>query len=240
MLWRGRNEKDNRNNVLKINLFFVFMNSIKEQIIDSLNAMQLSTEEVSDMLGKKGVVKNVHPINYGIYVAGEIQYIYAYGNSNWPVHEQLRNLEPNRIAFVDAINISDYAVFGELVSTFIMKGKNASGIVVNGLMRDVDGIRKRVIPAWCNGITPIGCFNKPVEETEEIKQIVKTAKAYYDGAIAVCDDSGVVIIPKEEINEHFLERMSEMRKQEEIWFDCVENRGWDTFDTVCLKKYKNE
>lgn len=214
--------------------------TIKQQIIDYLNDNMLSTEEVSDILGKKGVVKSVKPINEGKYIAGEVQYVYAHSNSNWPVHEQLRYLEPDRIVFVDAVNVDDYAIFGELVATFIMDTQQAKAIVVNGLMRDLDGLRKRQFAVWCKGITPVGCFNKQVDETSDIQEQAKQGKEYYDGAIAVCDDSGVVIIPKEEINEQFIAKMQHMREQEEKWFECVEDRGWNTFDTVCLKKYLNE
>jgi hypothetical protein len=45
---------------------------------------------------------------------------------------------------------------------------------------------------------------------------------YYDGAIAVCDASGVVIIPKSEINDDFITKMDNMVEQERIWFECVE------------------
>ena len=62
---------------------------------------------------------------------------------------------------------------------------------------------------------------------------------YYDGAIAVCDASGVVVIPKSEINDEFITKMDNMVEQERIWFECVEQKGWNTYDTVCLKKYKD-
>ena len=28
--------------------------------------------------------------------------------------------------------------------------------------------------------------------------------------------------------------------EEDVWFNCIDFRKWDTFDTVCLKKYKEE
>lgn len=213
--------------------------NIKDKIIHKLEEIELSTEELGDALGKTGVIKNVYPINSGKYVVGEIQYFYAHSNSNWPVHDQLRSLKQNKICFIDSlfVNEEDYAIFGELVSTFIIEKKEAKAIVVNGRLRDLSGLKKRNYPVWCKGITPIGCFNFNVPENAEIKRLAKQRYDYFDGAIMVCDDSGVVVLPKEEINDAFLEKISNMRKQEEIWFDCVEKKDWDTFDTVCLKKY---
>lgn len=215
------------------------MDSIKSIIIQYLEEKQVSTEEIADILGKTGVIKGVYPIDGSRYIAGEIQYVYAYNNSNWPVHEQLRELQPDKVLFVDTLFVDDeHAVFGELVSSFIMENKKARAIVVNGSMRDLDGLRKRKYPVWCKGITPIGCFNVQPSRNAEINRQAKTGMEYYDGAIAVCDASGVVVIPKNEINEEFITRVDNMIEQERIWFECVEQKGWDTYDTVCLKKYK--
>lgn len=215
--------------------------SAADRIIKYLEENKLSTEEIGDVLGKTGLVKGAYPIVTDTYLVGKVQFFYSHSNSNWPLHEQLRELKKGHIVFVDTFFTDDYyAVFGELVSTFIYDKCGAKGIVVNGNMRDLDGIRNRKIPVWCKGITPIGCFNIPVAENNEIKRLANKGKDYYDESIAVCDNSGVVIIPKEQINDGFIEKMEFLAEQERIWFDCVENKGWNTYDTVCLKKYKTD
>lgn len=217
------------------------METAKNKIIQYLEKNKVSTEEIADILGKTGVIKGVYPIKDDQYIVGEIQYVYAYNNSNWPVHEQLRELELDKVLFVDTLFVDDdHAVFGELVSSFIMENKKARAIIVNGSMRDLDGLKKRNYPVWCKGITPIGCFNVQPNRNAEINRQAKAGMEYYDGAIAVCDTSGVVVIPKSDINEEFITRMDSMVEQERIWFECVEQKGWDTYDTVCLKKYKNQ
>lgn len=214
--------------------------TIKEQIIDFLRSNMMSTEEVSDALGKTGCVQGLYPIADGHYAVGELQYVYAHSNSNYSIHEQIRDLEKDKILYVDSFNIGEYAIFGELVSMYIIEKKGVPAILINGKARDLSGLRKRNYSVWCKGITPIGCFNVKVEETEEIVAISRQNKSLLEGAIAVCDDSGVVVIPKTEINDALLARLQNMKIQEKIWFDCVENKGWNTYDTVCLKKYKNE
>lgn len=217
------------------------MDTTTSKIIHYLEERHVSTEEIADILGKTGVVKGAYPIDEGRYIVGEIQYVYAYNNSNWPVHEQLRDLKPDKVLFVDTFFVDDdHAIFGELVSSFIMENKKARAIVVNGSMRDLEGLRKRKYPVWCKGITPIGCFNVQPNRNAEIDRRAKLGMEYYDGAIAVCDTSGVVIIPKSEINDSFITRVDNMVEQERIWFECVEQRGWNTYDTVCLKKYKKQ
>ena len=216
------------------------MNNIKRQIIEHIRTYHMSTEEIGDILGKTGVIDDVFPIMSGLYTVGEIQYVYAHSNTNWPVHEQIRYLEQEKVLFVDAIDVDNYAIFGELVSMFIIDKCKVPAIIVNGKMRDLDGLKKRNFNVWCKGITPMGCFNKDIKPSDSIIERAAIQREKLDGAILVADDSGVVVIPKEEINEKMLNRLSFMREQENIWFDCVENKGWNTYDTVCIKKYKNE
>ncbi len=52
-----------------------------------------------------------------------------------------------------------------------------------------------------------------------------------------CYDSGVVMIPKDKINEKLLTKLEFIEFQEDIWFYCVDTLKMSTFDTVCLKKY---
>ena len=96
------------------------MSEISEKIIDYLTRNRVSTTEVADCLGKTGVLPNLMPCNSGFYKAGKIIWIYAYDESNWPVHEQLQNIEEDGIVFVDVLNCGERAIFGELVSKYIL------------------------------------------------------------------------------------------------------------------------
>ena len=106
-------------------------------------------------------------------------------------------------------------------------------------MRDAAGLIKENWPIWCEGLTPVGCFNRepqnefdPLVEKEHFKR--------YEGAIAVCDDCGVVIVPKDCINEEFLKKLHHMEEQEDIWFDRLDHYKENTFEIVCKKKYLDD
>ena len=66
---------------------------------------------------------------------------------------------------------------------------------------------------------------------------MKYIKDKYDGAILVCDYSGVVMIPKDKIDEKLITKLEFIEYQEDIWFYCVDTLKMSTYDTVCLKKY---
>ena len=209
---------------------------IKEQIIDYLVRNRVSTTEVADCLGKTGVLPNIMPVNRGYYKAGEIKWIYAFDESNWSVHKQIENIEEDKIVYIDTFNCGERAILGELVSKYILLYHQSRAIVINGKVRDASALIKENWPIWCDGFTPVGCFNKkPFNDVDEAWK--KEHFEMYEGAIAVCDDCGVVVVPKERITEKFLLRLHEIEVQEDIWFDRLNHYKESTFDIVCKKKY---
>ena len=213
------------------------MTELEEKIQKYLVRNHVSSTEVADCLGKTGVLEGVSPVNSGLYCAGKIHYVYGHDESNWSIHEQVRTVKPGEIVLMDGINVKNRALVGELVTKFIIYYQMAAALVALGKMRDANDLIKCRYPVWCKGVTPVGCFNTNVPESEEVRQIAAERKALYDGAFAICDDTGVVVIPKEQLTESFLRKLEQIEQQEDIWFNCIDFKKWDTYDTVCLKRY---
>lgn len=211
--------------------------NINEKIINYITKNRVSTTEVADCLGKAGVVENVLPLNRGHFAVGEIQYLYAIQDSNWSVHEDLDVMPTtDKIIFIDAIDVHGRAIIGDIVSKYILLYMGNKAIVCTGKMRDAHYLIKENYPIWCNGVSPVGCFNKPVNRAE-FDQIIEERKKRFQNTIAVCDDSGVVVIPHNQITEEFYNKLVEIELQEDIWYDCIDRRKWITYKTICLKEY---
>ncbi len=209
---------------------------IYDEIIHKIKKNKISTTEIADCLGKTGVLKGVLPINRGQFHVGRVFLAYDYDESNWDLHDQVRYVQEDQIVVVELHNCKERAIFGELVSKYILLYRGAAAIVVNGNMRDAPRLIRNNYPVWCKSVTPVGCFNK--EHMSPIDPIIVAQwKRVYDGAIAVCDDCGVVIIPKEQVTKEFSEKLDFIELQEDIWFYCTDTKKWSTYDTVCLKKY---
>ena len=133
---------------------------MKDAIIDYIKRNRVSTTEVADCLGKQGVLPDVLPLNQGQFRVGPIKWVYAYNESNWDVHDQVRNIEKDSIVFIEAFNCGERAIIGELVSKFILLYQQAKAIITTGKMRDAHKLIKENYPIWCKGVTPIGCFNR--------------------------------------------------------------------------------
>lgn len=210
-----------------------------DRIIDYIRKNRVSTTEVADALGKTGAIEGVNPTNRGHFKVGIIKWIYACDESNWTVHEQIKDIGENMIVFVDAFDCANRAIFGELVSKYLLLYRQNEAIVVRGNMRDAAALIRNNWPIWCEGFNPVGCFNKqPVNLPTS--DMLEEYREKYDGAIAVCDDCGVVVIPKTSITDSFFEKLQNIENQEDIWFDRLDYYKENTFDIVCEKKYLSD
>ncbi len=211
--------------------------SIAHKILEYIKINRVSSTEVADALNKTGELDSqLRILIPGSRAVGFVHYVPAVHGSNWHTHLYLSDTPKDSIVLIDAQDCDGKAIFGALVAKYAILYRQAAGIVVTGLIRDVHQLIKERYPIWSYGYTPIGCIN---EEVPFDSVAFEERKSQYDGAIIVADDTGVVIIRKEQLTEDFYKRLEFMEEQEDIWFDCIDRLKMNTFETVCLKKYKH-
>ncbi len=103
------------------------------------------------------------------------------------------------IAVVDARGITDAGIFGDILCAR-MKQREVAGLVTDGVMRDVAGVRATGLPVWCQGVAappsvagltfvnwgePIGCGGVAV----------------FPDDLVVADDDGAVLVPAALVDE---------------------------------------
>jgi len=213
--------------------------SVKNKVINLVRENKISTTEVADVLGKKGALKGVLPINPRHFKAGEVVFIYAYNESNWELHEQIANADcQDKIVYIHAIDCSDRAIIGDLVSKYLLLYKQCAAIVVNAPMRDAHTLIKENYPIWCVGTSPVGCWNIKNNSLPDESDLHRLREKFENG-ILVCDDTGVVLIEGDHINQTLIDKLNFIELQEDIWFFCMDTLKMSTYDIVCLKKYLN-
>lgn len=210
---------------------------MKTEILDTLKRNRVSTTEVADCLDKTGNLPGVQALNRGHFRVGPVRWVYAHEESNWPVHEQIRDVQAGEVVLIEPFDCGDRAILGDLVSKVLILYRQAAAIVVMGFVRDAPRLIKENWPVWCTGVSPVGCFNRKPTVDLEAAVVADRTKIYRD-AVAVCDDSGVVVIPGDKMDAEFLGRLKWIEEQEDLWYECIDRRKWDTFDTVCLKLYE--
>lgn len=212
--------------------------TIAQQIVDTISRNRISTTEVADALGKRGVLPGLAPLTDNFHRVGIVRPVFAANNTNYAIHEQVRSVETDEVVVVYTHNCDNRAIFGDLVSKFVTLYRRASAIVVNGLVRDAARIRRERYPVWAQGVTPLGCFNTPAPGFPADAEAA--IRAEVEGGIAVCDDGGVVIIPAADVNERMLTRLHSIELQEDLWYFCLDVLKWDTKKIVCDKSYLRE
>jgi regulator of RNase E activity RraA len=177
-----------------------------------LTDLSPSVADALDELGVGGVASGstLVPLNQGQRIVGPaitIRYVAHGGN----VGALVARGEPGRLADRDMYNIGqpgDIGVFdcGGYTGGSVMGGLSAAwarrvqlaGCVVDGSIRDVEGIRGEGVPVWSRAVTPTS--GKHRVEAVEINGAVSLAgMAVRPGDVIVADGSGVCVIPAEHV-----------------------------------------
>ncbi|MDB5988719.1 MAG: hypothetical protein JWQ10_122 [Herbaspirillum sp.] len=208
------------------------------EILDFCIENRVSTTELADALGKSGVLPKVGPVNFDLYRAGRVRTIFTANNSNYAVHEQVRDVQKGEVVIVFSHLCDGRGIVGDLIAKYALLYKGAAAVIVQGFIRDAAEIRRQGYPVWSEGVSPLGCFNIPSEPYP--KDLEEKMRAIYEGGIAVCDDGGVTVIPPDRLNADMLARLQRIEMQEDIWFFCLDTLKWDTKKIVCDKAYLTE
>jgi RraA family protein len=141
----------------------------------------------------------------------------VFPGDNLMVHAALDIAKPGDVLVVDASGSHMNAVLGDLVSNKA-KHRGIAGIIVDGLVRDIDGIREARIPVFARGVTPVGPLHRGPGEVNFPIQcggiVVKP------GDLIFADNNGVVVVPLE-ISEELLKRCQEKTAKEASYVASV-------------------
>ena len=149
------------------------------------------------------------------------------GGVGKPLEQVLKKMSTGKVIVMHLDGALNATAWGGLASKLAQK-KGVLGTIMHGTCRDVEEIRECGYPVWAKGICPrrsrndftFGTINEPIEITG-----VKIKK----NDIIVADQSGVVCIPEEMIEET-LNLLKKISKQEEILEDQVlknDVQNWD-------------
>lgn len=152
-----------------------------------------STADISDAMQTSATLEGIYPLKKGMKVSGPALTVRtAPGDWARPV-EAIEFAREGQVLVVDASGIGP-AVWGELATSSAMARKLA-GIVVNGAVRDIEGISHLGFPVFAKSAMPDAGEPKGFGE---IGVAVKIGDVIVrSGDWIVGDDNGVVCIPKE-------------------------------------------
>ena len=110
-------------------------------------------------------------------------------------HQALDMAQPGDIIVVDGASGCNRSLAGEIMMRFAQK-KGLAGIVVDGCLRDLDGIELLDMPIYAKGITPQGPWKFGPGEVNV--PVACGGQVVFPGDILVGDKDGVVVVRRQD------------------------------------------
>ena len=152
--------------------------------------------DVSDMMNRL-YTRNTSIKSYtheDLRILGPAVTVKCFPGDNLMVHKSLDLANPGDVLVIDASSSMMTAVIGDLVSTKA-RHRGIAGVVVDGLVRDLDGILALGdFPVFARGTTPLGPLHRGPGEVNypvSVGGIVVNP-----GDVIVGDADGVVVVPQ--------------------------------------------
>lgn len=159
----------------------------------------LPTSIVSDSQERVGGAPGILPIApFALEqrVAGPALTVRTRGGDNLAIHQALRLLRPGDVLTIDGGGHLDRAVLGEIMLRQA-KASGAAAIVVDGVVRDRDGIVQQGLPVLARGVCHLGPYKNGPGEIHGTIRMGDTVVR--DGDLVVADNDGVVFVASDRV-----------------------------------------
>jgi regulator of RNase E activity RraA len=158
----------------------------------------LAAANVADAMGRFGFMDPGIRSRTGLPLHGIAVTVLCRPGDNFMLHKALQVAEAGEIVVVNTCGGATTAVFGELMC-HTAAAKKLGGIIVDGAIRDVDGIRRLGMPAFSRTVSPGACDK---DGPGEINVPISCGNTVVmPGDIIVGDDDGVTVVRHDSAEE---------------------------------------
>jgi regulator of RNase E activity RraA len=168
---------------------------------------------VGDELNRSQIMQSaLRPLSGGVRMIGQALTVECMVGDNSALHFALEQVWPGAVIVADGRGHVETAIWGEIMHT-CAKAQGATGVIVDGAMRDSAAIADSGLPAYCRGVTPRGPhkgWGGAILGTVQCGGVAVRA-----GDLVIGDDDGVVVVRPEQLPglaERCRERMAREEK----------------------------
>ncbi|MGH6908262.1 MAG: RraA family protein [Aestuariivirga sp.] len=162
------------------------------------------TPDISDILNRMYTMSpEIHNVVNNATLIGPACTVKVFPGDNLMVHKALDAAKPGDVVVVDTSGSQRNAVLGDLV-TNKARHRGIAGFIVDGLVRDLPGLKEAGLPVFARGVTPFGPLHRG---PGELNYAVSCGGIVVNpGDIIVADASGVAVV-RHEVAEDTLMRL---------------------------------
>lgn len=173
----------------------------------------LPTTCISDALnGMNNLNPSIKPLQDSYKVAGRAFTVKIPAGDNTMVLKAIKEASPGDVLVVDAKGESYRAVAGDFVVGLAQK-LGIAGIIVDGVIRDLIGVRSLNFPVFSKGTTVAASFKNGAGEINV--PISCGGVSITPGDIIVGDADGVVVIPQADAEKILEKALAKLKKDEQ-------------------------
>src|SRR5690625_5033776 len=140
----------------KHKVFFTVIKEINrpdQKIIDQFRKHSVAT--IGDAMGGYGILHHeIKPIATGMKVLGPACTVLTKPGDALFLQKVADVAQKGDVVVVDAGGVKEMAVFGERIAYYMKEIRDISGIIIDGGVRDIEGIRDINFPTFSRSITP--------------------------------------------------------------------------------------
>lgn len=175
---------------------------------------EFETADVSDALNRLYAMNgDIRNMSNSDVLLGPACTVKLYPGDNLMIHKSLDIAKPGDVVIVDCSGCTTNAVFGDLVANKA-KHRGIAGFIIDGLIRDLDGVRESGLTVYAKGATPFGPLHRGPGEINQ--PISCGGVVVHPGDIVRADTNGIAVVPKS-FAKDILQRLRDSKKRQEAY-----------------------
>lgn len=183
----------------------------------------LPTTCISDALnGMRNLDPSIKPLQDSYKVAGRAFTVKIPSGDNTMVLKAIKEASPGDVLVIDAKGESYRAVAGDFVVSLAQK-LGIAGMIVDGVIRDLIGVRSLNFPVFSKGTTVAASFKNGAGEINV--PISCGGVPIAPGDIIVGDADGVVVIPQADAEKVLEKALAKLKKDEQREASALQDKA---------------